>query len=229
MQKILVEVCVDSLEGAIVAAEAGADRLELNLALQLDGLTPSAGLVQQVLEAVSIPVIAMCRPRAGDFCYSEKDWQTMLADASRLADFGVHGIAFGANTADHGLDESRVQQMRELVPSIELVYHKAMDALRDPTTEIKRLASLGVDRIMTSGGVPNSLDGAEQISALRLAAGDEIEVLPAGGVSSANALEIVELAGVSQIHGSFSGGRPNDFAGVDKEIRKTLEQLQHKT
>ena len=59
MQKILVEVCVDSLEGAIVAAEAGADRLELNLALQLDGLTPSAGLVQQVLEAVSIPVITL--------------------------------------------------------------------------------------------------------------------------------------------------------------------------
>ena len=226
MQKILVEVCVDSLEGAIVAAEAGADRLELNLALQLDGLTPSAGLVQQVLEAVSIPVVTMCRPRAGDFCYSEKDWQTMLADATRLTGMGVHGIAFGANTAEHAVDTSRVQQMRELVPDIELVYHKAMDALSDPATEIKRLASLGVDRVMTSGGVPNSLDGAQQISELQSAASGQIEVLPAGGISSANASEIVELTDVNQIHGSFSGGKPNDFAAVGEEIRKTVALLK---
>lgn len=226
MQKILVEVCVDSLEGAIVAAEAGADRLELNLALELDGLTPSAGLVQQVLEAVSIPVITMCRPRAGDFCYSEKEWQTMLADARRLAEFGVHGIAFGANTNKCAVDQSRVTQMRELVPSIELVYHKAMDALRDPVAEITRLVSLGVDRVMTSGGVPSSLDGAQQISELRSAADGQIEVIPAGGISSANALQIVELTGVDQIHGSFSEGQPKNYAAVGKAIRRTIEIFQ---
>ena len=105
--KILVEVCVDSLEGAIVAAEAGANRLELNYALELDGLTPSAGLVEQVLSHVSVPVIAMCRPRASDFCYTEREYQTMIADARRLKEQGVAGVAFGFVDVTGALDQER--------------------------------------------------------------------------------------------------------------------------
>ena len=115
MEKILVEVCVDSLEGAIVANESGADRLELNLALELDGLTPSSGLVAEVLDSVSIPVITMCRPRSGDFCYSEKEWQTMLSDSRHLADLGVAGIAFGANLENGQPDMPRIEQILSLI------------------------------------------------------------------------------------------------------------------
>ena len=49
---VLIEVCVDSLEAAQVAEQAGAHRLELNFALELDGLTPSPGLVKAVLDQV---------------------------------------------------------------------------------------------------------------------------------------------------------------------------------
>ena len=225
MEKILVEVCVDSLEGAIVANESGADRLELNLALELDGLTPSSGLVAEVLDSVSIPVITMCRPRSGDFCYSEKEWQTMLSDSRHLADLGVAGIAFGANLENGQPDMPRIEQIRKLLPSIELVYHKAMDALAQPTVAIWQLVGAGVDRIMTSGGCPSSLDGADQIKKLVEAAAGEIQVLPAGGVTAENAGKIVELTGVDQIHGSFSGGQPSNFVAVGHEIRRAIEAV----
>lgn len=225
MTKILVEVCVDSLEGAIVAADAGADRLELNLALELDGLTPSSGLVSEVLDNVSIPVITMCRPRSGNFSYSDHEWQTMLTDARQLADLGVAGIAFGANLENGQLDMPRIEQFRKLLPSVELVYHKAMDALAQPTVAIWQLIGAGIDRVMTSGQQPSSLDGAPQIKELVQAAAGEIQVLPAGGVNASNAAEIVRKTEVDQIHGSFSGGQPSNFVAVGQEIRRAIEAV----
>ena len=42
---VVVEVCVDTIRSAKVAAESGAARIELCSSLKLGGLTPSAGMV----------------------------------------------------------------------------------------------------------------------------------------------------------------------------------------
>jgi copper homeostasis protein len=67
-RRILLEVCIASVDDALAAAAGGADRLELNSALSLGGLTPSAGLFAEVRRATQLPVIAMVRPRPGGFC-----------------------------------------------------------------------------------------------------------------------------------------------------------------
>ena len=46
MGAIILEVCVDSLDDANAAREAGAGRIELCSCLELGGLTPSYGLVK---------------------------------------------------------------------------------------------------------------------------------------------------------------------------------------
>ena len=200
----MIEVCVASLESALLAQRAGADRIELNQALELDGLTPSPGLVQRVVDQLRISVIAMARPRSGGFCYSEDEWETLLADAKWLLAAGVDGIAFGALDEQKAVDSDRCRQMRNIVGSGELVFHKAFDEVTDWQQSLERLIETGINRVMTSGLTPNALEGAETIGKLVEQAAGRIEILPAGRIGADNVLSIVNQTGCNQVHGSFS-------------------------
>ena len=49
----MLEVCVDTIQAAILAQRAGADRIELCSALDLGGVTPSGPLVAAVRSAIT--------------------------------------------------------------------------------------------------------------------------------------------------------------------------------
>ena len=95
MSKITLEICCGSLEDAKAAQAGGADRIELNSALYLGGLTPSLASLIMVKEQCTIPVAAMVRPRGGGFCYSDDEFAVMLKDAEILMKNGADGIVFG--------------------------------------------------------------------------------------------------------------------------------------
>ena len=95
---ILLEICVGNLADALAVTRLGAQRLELCGALVLGGLTPSIGLVEQVVAAVEVPVMVMVRPRAGGFCYSPDELDSMQRDAVRMLEAGADGIVFGCLT-----------------------------------------------------------------------------------------------------------------------------------
>lgn len=219
---ILVEVCVASLNGAVDAQQAGADRIELNYALELDGLTPGAGLVEQVVQQVQIPVIAMARPRGGDFCYSTSEWSTLVQDAKWLLGQGVAGIAFGCLDSSGNIELDRCREMRQIAGNHELVFHKAFDETRVWRQALNELVEVGIDRVMTSGQQSTAESGAATIHEMVGLAADSIEILPAGRIVAENALKIVEKTGVSQLHGSFSSGQGR---GIAEEIRRAIRNL----
>jgi len=221
----LVEVCVGSVEAASIAQSAGADRIELNSALQLDGLTPSAGLVKLVTERIRIPVIAMARPRAGDFCYDAQEWETLKADVSWLLENGADGIAFGCLTKDRQVDLERCDQIRELAGDAELVFHKAFDEVANFEIGLEILVESGINRIMTSGGRPTAMEGLSTISSVVSQADGRIEILPAGRVTSENAVRIVAETGCDQIHGSFSSGSEANLAAEIAAVVRHLGQV----
>ncbi len=77
---IKLEVALASVEDARIAAENGADRLELNTSLEEGGLTPSLGTLIHVKAAVEIPVMVMIRSRRSGFCYTASEFKVIQTD-----------------------------------------------------------------------------------------------------------------------------------------------------
>ena len=201
---MIIEVCLESLTDAINAALYGADRLEVNSALALGGLTPSTGMVKLIHKNVRIPIIAMVRPRMSGFVYSDKEFETMLADAETLLDAGAAGLAVGFLTPEKYIDIDKIRYFRGSFSQCELVFHRAFDLLSNQSEAVDILADLGVNRILTSGGAETAIQGAEQLQNLIQYADDRIEILPAAGINADNVSKLIRETGCKQVHGTFS-------------------------
>lgn len=200
---ILVEACIGHADDAARACQAGADRLELSAALELDGLTPLVETVAAVRAAVRVPLIVMVRPRGGDFVYSGAEVAEMCAYITSVRSQDPTGLALGALTGSGGVDISACRRLADVGRGLSLVFHRAFDQLRDPLRGIEEAIDLGFARILTSGGARTALDGADTIRRWQDHARGRIEFLPAGGIRAHNVVEVVRRTGCSQVHGAF--------------------------
>ncbi len=205
--RILIEVCVGRISAAAGALAAGADRIELNSALELDGLTPSIGAVHALCSISDKPIIAMLRPHHQGFVYDQHDRVAILRDAELLMRTGMAGVACGALLDEATIDRSLMHEVRDICADRILVFHRAFDQLTNQLAAIEILIELGVDRILTSGGRPTAEAGLDRLCELNHRFGQFIEILPAGGITQSNALKIVTATGCRQIHGSFRSTR----------------------
>lgn len=212
---IQLEVCLTSVDDALVAVAAGADRLELNAALALGGLTPSAGMIRVVTSAVKVPVITMLRPHAAGFCYSPADFDVMQIDLTIALQYGSAGIAFGILRDDAEIDKDRCRIIREIIGRGQAVFHRAFDFTPDPFRALEELIDLGFTRVMTSGQRQDAIGGRDLIRQLIDRARGRIEVLPAGGINPENVRDLIAATGCNQVHGSFRGKGPNATAAHD--------------
>ncbi len=199
-KKILTEVCCGSLDDALLAEEAGADRIELNSCLQQGGLTPSLGTLLEVKKRLKIPVMAMVRPREAGFDYTDGEIAVMERDASLFAENGVDGIVFGSLNADGTINRRQSERMMKLIGDRQSVFHRAFDVVPDPFGALDQLIGLGVTRVLTSGQQASVYDGVPLIRELIRYAGEKIEILPGAGIYSGNVREILEKTGANQIH-----------------------------
>lgn len=197
---MLIEVCVGSVEDAVAAQRAGADRLELCAALEVGGLTPSQGLLEQVLQSVSIPVMAMVRPRVGGFVYDSAEQTTMQWEIQRLLQSGAQGVVLGVLSPDGHVNFAACQQLLRDCQSVQRVFHRAIDFARAPVEALRRLADLGFTRVLTSGGQASAMLGAATIADWRKRFGGALEMLPGGGIRPENVRQLLHETGCQQIH-----------------------------
>ena len=206
INRMLLEVCVDSLDGCVDAEAGGADRIELCSALELGGLTPSVGLLSAARRSVKIPVFCMLRPRSGDFGYSQSEVDTVLEDIRVLRAHGADGFVFGALTSrGHHLDMDVCREVRNATHSLPLTFHRAFDFISgsSPTENMEVVRNLGFDRILTSGCEDNVDKGFQTLCNLNKAANGGIVILPGGGLNSSNVLMFKEN-NFAEIHSSCS-------------------------
>lgn len=200
MDKILIEVCCGSAEDALMAEKGGADRIELNSDLFHGGLTPSVGELMVAKEAIHLPMIAMVRPRAGGFCYTDMEFRTAMADAEALMKYGADGLVFGFLKADGTLDETRCREMMSLLNGKPAVFHRAIDVVPDWRATLDALIDMKVTRVLTSGQEPDVFWGMDTVKEMIAYAAGRIEILPGAGINHRNVRKLVEYTGCTQVH-----------------------------
>ncbi len=203
--RVLVEACVTSVDEAVAAERAGADRLELCVDLHVGGLTPPADLVREVKASVTIPVFVMVCVRGDDYVSTPDEVAAMERDVTAVREAGADGIVIGAVHPDGSVQREATARLITAAGPLPVTFHKAFDVTPDAREALETLVELGASRILTSGHTERAIDGADRLATLVSQAAGRLTVLLAGKVRGDHVAELVARTGASEVHARAEG------------------------
>lgn len=200
------EICCGCLQSAINAQEAGAHRVELCSALQLGGITPSYGFIRRARARLKIDMNVLVRCRPGDFLYESDEVSQMLADIEACAALGANGVVIGALDPFGNVDMDSCRAMVAVARhhGLSVTFHRAIDRAADIFAALDDVLSLGVDRVLTSGGKGSALEGLQVLQKMNEIAAGRTIIMPGGGINPANIKDIVLGCNAAEVHFSAS-------------------------
>jgi len=189
----------------------------------------------------------MIRPRAGDFFYDASEFEAMQRDIALAQRLGANGIVFGILNIDGSLDLTRTRELTELARPLAVTFHRAFDMTADLFHALDDLCTLGVDRVLTSGGEQTAVLGQQTIAQLVIKAQGKIAVMAGSGIKPENARRLMEETGVKEIHvglrttlpspmlhrnprasmGTAQGGEYQRSVVVEEDVRRLCAVLQN--
>ena len=234
-----LEICAFNLASALVAQQAGADRVELCAGPEEGGTTPSPGTITMARQQVRIQLYPIIRPRGGDFLYSDEEYAVMQRDIAFCKTAGCNGVVFGILKADGSVDTARCARLVELAYPMGVTFHRAFDWASNPFEAMETIIRIGCERILTSGGRPTAEEGAALIDQLVRESDDRIVIMPGSGVRASNIADLAEKTGATEFHTSArilkasgmdyvnAAMRENQAVvlAAEEEIQKIREQL----
>jgi copper homeostasis protein len=197
-----LEICAASLPSALAAQAGGAHRIELCQSLEQGGITPSYGLIRQVLAQVSLPVFGLIRPRPGGFVYSPDELAIMRDDIAACRELGCAGVVLGVLDAAGRVDMTACQELIGLAGDMAVTFHRAFDACPDQPQALEDVIALGCQRLLTSGGQPTAEAGQNQLAALVTQAAGRIQIMPGAGITASNVRALAAHTGAQEFHAS---------------------------
>ncbi|MBW7983329.1 copper homeostasis protein CutC [Enterobacillus tribolii] len=224
-----LEICCYGAECAVVAEQAGADRIELCASQQEGGLTPSYGTLVLVRERVKIPVHPIVRPRGGDFCYSDAEFEVIKKDMAMIRDLGFPGAVVGFLDAEGHIDLPRMRELMREAGNMAITFHRAFDMCVSPVVALNQLTDLGVARILTSGQQQSAEAGLPLLKELLHASTGPV-IMPGAGVRLTN-LHKFQEAGFAELHSSAGRQVPSAMryrkAGVTMCSDSEFDEFSH--
>ena len=221
-----VEICCNSIASAIAAKDGCAERIELCRDLECGGLTPSDEDIAYCVHKLGLRTHVLIRPRAGNFCYTEREQQDIIASIKRCKELGAAAVVIGFLTEDGKIDVESTRHMVQIASPMEVTFHRAFDeAQQDPIEALWCVAASRCHRLLTSGQRYSAPEGAAVIRTLVGETG--VKILAGGGVTPTNVRQLVADSGVREVHGSCKktlddGTIVTDAATVRQMIEKTL-------
>lgn len=199
---IKLEACVGSYKEGKRAEELGAHRIELCDNLAQGGTTPSYGTILQCKNDINIDINVIIRPRGGNFVYSKEELSIMKNDIELCKEMGVTGVVFGFLNDDNTLDYETTKEFVKLAKPLSITFHMAFDEIENKFDALDKLIGLGVHRVLTKGGLDNAFKNKDTLKELVEHAKDKIIILPGGGVTKDNFLELKDYTKAKEFHGT---------------------------
>jgi copper homeostasis protein len=197
-----LEICAFNLGSALIAQQAGADRVEFCASPEEGGITPSAGLIRSARESLRIQLYPIIRPRGGDFLFTNEEFRVMQRDIEYCKQVGCNGVVIGMLLADGTIDKARCSRLVETAYPMGVTFHRAFDWAANPFEAMEDIIHMGCERILTSGQRPTAMEGTALIDQLIREADDRIVIMPGSGVRSSNIAELAEKTGAAEFHTS---------------------------
>jgi copper homeostasis protein len=195
-----LEICADSVESAIIAQQAGADRIELCENLAEGGTTPSPGKIFSARANLDIALNVIIRPRGSDFLYSDTEFDIMRRDIELCGEAGIDGVVLGILRNDGTIDTDRTARLVELADTMPVTFHRAFDMCSDPVKGLEDIIDTGASRLLSSGQKNRAFEGVGLLASLVELAGKRIIVMPGGGINVNNIAEIAHISMASEFH-----------------------------
>ena len=215
-----LEICAASLSSALAAQVGGAHRIELCQNLEQGGITPSYGLIRQVLAQVSLPVFVLIRPRPGGFVYSAGELAIMQDDIVACRELGCAGVVLGVLDTAGRVDRAACRELIAAAGPLAVTFHRAFDACFDQAQALEDVIALGCQQLLTSGGQATAEAGQEQLAALVTQAAGRINIMPGAGITAGNVRALAAYTGAQEFHTSAKSLLPPELgAGLFAEAR----------
>lgn len=197
---IRIEICAANIQSALAAQEGGAHRIELCDNLFEGGTTPSYATIKMAREKLTIDVMVMIRPRGGDFCYSDLEYEIMAHDIEVCRKLGVNGVVFGILLPDGRIDVERTSKLVAAARPLQVTFHRAFDMTPDPVEALEAIIHCGADRLLTAGHQNSVPEGRELIRELMLQANQRIAIMPGSGLNEKNIRDLSVFTGAREFH-----------------------------
>jgi copper homeostasis protein len=202
MEKNTLEICCYNLYSALIAAEAGADRIELCADPAAGGTTPPIGLIKTLRKKTNLEIWPIIRIRGGDFLFDSDEMEVMLHDVKACKSAGCEGVVIGVLLPDGRVDKSQSALLIEGAYPMGVCFHRAFDWTRNPFEALEDIIDIGCERILTSGQQPVATLGVPLIKDLVMQSNERIQIMPGSGVRASNILQLKHETNATTFHSS---------------------------
>lgn len=196
----LLEIACFNLHSALIAQASGADRIELCEDYEAGGLTSSHDSIQEARKQIHIPLHVIIRPHSRNFIYSSQEIEKMMRDILFCKTQKIDGVVFGALTPEGEINSESCKELIATAHPMSVTFHRAIDVCNNLETSFEELIQLGFNRVLTSGGKNNCIEGLEILKSLQKKFGNKIIIMPGGGIRSGNISEIVTATQAVEYH-----------------------------
>ncbi len=197
---VLLEVACFNLADALLAQDAGADRIEFCQDYSIGGITPSEKEIETARQKIRTTLFIMIRPRGGNFIYANEEITTMKKQILFCKLYKCDGVVFGILNKENEINKEQCKELVEFAHPMQCTFHRAFDETNDLTKSLENIIDCGFTRVLTSGGKGKAIDNLNKLNELVKKSAGRIIVMPGGGVRAENVNEITGRTACTEIH-----------------------------